>query len=197
MQLVSRMTSLATNTDAVDSVVDTSVLRQLQTSDLNSVGRIVESMLTEAQFQSLNGTAWILADGRSVTGSKYATVTGFTTVPNLRGVHLRGKNNGRADGNQDSAGERALGAFQSNALPNFTGWAYTRYAIFRDSDTGCMIGQSTFSGSGPLATQQDFANSGGLGSLVFNAANSNAIYQSVTDVRVRNVAVNVFIKIND
>jgi microcystin-dependent protein len=57
------------------------------------IGDVKESVLTEPQFKSLLSTAdqlkWVLADGRDVTGSRYATVTGRNTVPDLRGAYLR------------------------------------------------------------------------------------------------------------
>ena len=55
------------------------------------VGTIIHSMLTTAQFSAEYGDNWVLADGRSVTGTKYASVTGNTTIPDMRGAFLRGK----------------------------------------------------------------------------------------------------------
>jgi hypothetical protein len=79
------------------------------------VGTIVETMLTEAQFQAeVGNTNWILADGRNVAGSRYTTVTGNSNIPDLRGVFLRSKNNGRSDGNQNPDGDLALGTFQAD-----------------------------------------------------------------------------------
>lgn len=81
------------------------------------VGSIVDTMLTEAQFQAQLGSpspvTWILADGRSVVGSSYASLVG-STVPDLRGIFVRGKNNGRADGNQNPDGNLALGTFTTS-----------------------------------------------------------------------------------
>ena len=62
--------------------------------DASPVGTIVASILDEAQFSAQNGTGWILADGRDVSGSNYAVVKGENNVPDLRGVFLRGKANG-------------------------------------------------------------------------------------------------------
>jgi microcystin-dependent protein len=63
----------------------------VSSSDLNPVGMIVSSMLTEPQFQALNGTSWVLAFGQNIAGSLYATVTGNSTAPDLRGRVLAGK----------------------------------------------------------------------------------------------------------
>jgi hypothetical protein len=79
------------------------------------VGAILHSNLTEAQFQAEQGAGWVLADGRSVTGSRYETVTGNANIPDLRGRFLRGKNNGRNDGLENPGGELNLGQNQSEA----------------------------------------------------------------------------------
>jgi len=62
------------------------------------VGDIKQSILTEPQFKTMLGAEaddWCLADGRDVTGSTYATLTGQNTIPDLRGAFLRmaGSNN--------------------------------------------------------------------------------------------------------
>lgn len=61
--------------------------------DTNPVGMIVASMLTEAQFQSLNGSNWVLAYGQNISGSAYASITGISTAPDLRGRTLAGVDN--------------------------------------------------------------------------------------------------------
>lgn len=56
------------------------------------VGDVRQSLLTEAQFATALGAesaSWVLCDGRSVAGTAYATVTGQSTVPDLRGAFLR------------------------------------------------------------------------------------------------------------
>jgi hypothetical protein len=58
------------------------------------IGTVVSSLIPIAQFQALHGTfsasgMWMFADGRDVTGSEYAKITGSKTVPDLRGAYLR------------------------------------------------------------------------------------------------------------
>jgi hypothetical protein len=69
-------------------------------------------MLDHATFQAQVGAAetWVLADGRSIAGlgTKYENVTHTATIPNISGVFVRGKNNGRNDGYQNPDGELAL-----------------------------------------------------------------------------------------
>ena len=77
----------------------------------NPVGSFQASILEETQFiTQLNfpsPSTWVLADGRSVLGSTYQTLTGNTNIPDLRGITIRGLNNGgsaagtRSDGNQN------------------------------------------------------------------------------------------------
>lgn len=55
------------------------------------VGSIIHSMLTTTQFANEMGDTWVLADGRNVAGSRYQTVQGSSTVPDLRGAFLRAK----------------------------------------------------------------------------------------------------------
>lgn len=96
-------------------------------ADQSAVGDIKASMLTEAQYQSEFGPEWILADGRNVTGSDYHSITGIINIPDLRGVFLRGKNNGRSDGNQNPDGELTLGQFTDDRFQSHTHSYSDRY----------------------------------------------------------------------
>lgn len=56
-------------------------------------GTIIASMLELETFQKIAGNAWKPADGRKISAkSKYARLTGNTTLPDLRGMFLRGLN---------------------------------------------------------------------------------------------------------
>lgn len=141
--------------------------------DTGKVGQIVSAMLSEAQFRAVHGTNWILSDGRSVAGSNYALVTGSTTVPDLRGVALRGKNNGRSDGAQNPDGDLTLGTYQGD---NFASHTHT----------------AGYNGNGTSGNQAGYA-SGDLG-VVGTMPPTNA--SGGNETRMRNVTVNHFIKIN-
>jgi len=71
------------------------------------------SDLTLAQFQALNGTGWVLADGGSSIGSDYHAFTGKVTVPDVRGTSLRAKDHGRG---LDPAGDLAEGTYQDDNI---------------------------------------------------------------------------------
>lgn len=157
-------------------------------SGSGSIGQVRQSLLSEAQFQAQNGSGWVLADGRNVAGSKYTTVTGATTVPDCRGVALRGKNNGRADGFQNPDGELALGALQDQATSSH------RHRMAGGNGSGAVTthGQPAAQGSAAIFSvtglgYYDIAASGGLAFIENTGGN---------ETRGRNVTVNTFIKIN-
>ena len=47
------------------------------------IGEIKTASLTLSQFQNIAGTNWILANGQSSVGTKYALLTGNNTVPTI------------------------------------------------------------------------------------------------------------------
>lgn len=48
-----------------------------------SIGSIQQSLLTLAQFQSLNGNCWRLMDGGSLANTDLGTLTGRSILPNM------------------------------------------------------------------------------------------------------------------
>lgn len=138
--------------------------------DYTPVGTIIHSMLTEAQLQAQKGTGWILMDGRSVAGSAYQSITGFSTIPDARGSVLRAKNNGRADGFQNPDGDSALGTFQNDAFK----------AHVHTSTTTSAGALGYAPGANPTMK--------GGSDLVSSTGDS--------ETRMKNITVNVFIKIN-
>ncbi|MBI9076416.1 MAG: hypothetical protein JEZ02_13500 [Desulfatibacillum sp.] len=90
-------------------------VNELKSFDVNGlllvlpVGTIIPSMLSPDKFAQLpEGTKWTLANGRSVPNTRYAELVG-PTVPDLRGMFLRGLNEGRTDGKQDPDNNRKPG----------------------------------------------------------------------------------------
>lgn len=80
------------------------------------LGAITASVLEADKLAGMaDGGRWVLADGRAVPGTKYATYIG-THVPDLRGCFLRGKNHGRAGGDGNAAGDLELGSHQRHML---------------------------------------------------------------------------------
>lgn len=60
---------------------------------------------------------YVLADGRTVPGTRYEAYIG-STVPDLRGCYLRGKNYDRAMSSGNAAGDLPLGTYQTHAFSN-------------------------------------------------------------------------------
>lgn len=82
----------------------------------HDLGAIIASLLDADKLGGMSdGVRWVLADGRAVKGSKYATYIS-THVPDLRGCFLRGRNYGRAGGDGNVAGDLVLGSYQHHEL---------------------------------------------------------------------------------
>jgi hypothetical protein len=109
------------------------------------VGTIVPSMLTEAQFATENGSGWVPADGRIVTDSDYHVLTTNTTVPDLRGVFIRGKDGARG---LDPDGDKALGTYTNDKMAqhthNYTDETTPTYVVTGGQEfTNVEIGQGS------------------------------------------------------
>lgn len=145
------------------------------TSTYSEIGDVKVSMLLEPQLQALpGGKGWVLADGRNVQGSRFAIITGMTSVPDLRGVFLRGKNYSRIRQSGNADGDLPIGAFQSNQnAAHSHGYTFMKYDNAVDGVDSCC----KFSGEHHNESGQTAASGG-------NEARPNA------------VTVNYFIKIN-
>lgn len=162
------------------------------------VGSVVASMLTEAQFQAQTGSpspaTWILCDGRSIAGSLFQSVTGNTNVPDLRGIMIRGKNNGRADGNQNPDGDLPLGSFTSDRF------AVHNHNFFDPGHTHAMNPDFGNAGTnyGAGAARQAYAQTPfGTGQVTASSTSGVIVqYQGGNDTAPKNVTLNWFIRIN-
>jgi hypothetical protein len=50
---------------------------------IQGLGDVILSPLTLAQFQTIHGTNWIVANGQSSVGTAYETLTNVKTVPTV------------------------------------------------------------------------------------------------------------------
>lgn len=137
-------------------------------SDSFPVGTIMHSLLTEAQFQAQMGIGWVLMNGRSISGSTLSSLTGAVTIPDARGVVLRGKDHG-AGKNPD--GDTAIGTYQADAFESHTHQG--------DNSSITSGANNYFLGTG-AAQHRD---------LVTGSSGGN-------ETRMKNITVNIFIKIN-
>ena len=104
------------------------------------LGSIEMSMVTEAQFQSLRNSGWVLCDNRSIVGSALNLLTGQTNATNAMGRFVRGKDNGRGlDPNGDSPintlrTEKLKIHNHVNSLNNVDGCGTSLFSRFVDND---------------------------------------------------------------
>jgi hypothetical protein len=154
------------------------------------IGDVVHSILDEATFQALRGANWVLMDGSDITGSALADIIG-TTLPDARGQFLRGKNNGRADGQEDPAGERALGDQQTDNMQGHN------HDYFASTGTSTIGGQhiGTVSGS----TRGAHATGSPPGGDILGPTDDtlgNGVPRKGPETRPKNLAVNIYIRID-
>jgi hypothetical protein len=167
--------------------------------ELWQVGSIQQSMLSETQWASVIGpeaAKWVLADGRNVAGSRYATVTGQTTVPDLRGAFIRaaGQNsNAASNWNGNAVGSRHEDTTRAPRNTAFSGTTSASGDHQHWQTVGAFSGGSTgvhtWSGSTP----------GGNGEQTFGAGNhTHTVTMGGGDAETApvHVSLNTFIKIN-
>ena len=158
------------------------------------IGDVIHAFLSEVDFQAQRHAGWVLADGRDVTGSKYHTVTGNTTIPDVRGLALRAKNNGRSDGNENPDGDLAIGTFQDHSFTSHNhGGGNHGHSLFgrggsSPTNVGDRVCTSGANASAPDRTIQEMSATGS-GTIIANDGGN--------ETRMRNITVNVFIKVNE
>jgi len=105
----------ATRLDSLNKKADQLTKKELP------VGTVVASLLDSKEFPSevgdpatydVKASKWTLADGKSVSGTRWAELRGDAPVPNLCGMFLRGKSNGKRSGVE----EIELGKEQSDSV---------------------------------------------------------------------------------
>lgn len=153
------------------------------------VGTVVDSMLTEVQFQAQLGNpspvTWVLADGRDVTGSAYETIVGSSVIPDLRGTYTRGKDNGRG---LDPHGDLPLGDFETDEFGshnhNFSDPGHTHAT----NATQVITGGGT--PAGVITNGYTFAT------IFSSPTHINFVAQGGPETNPKSVIVNKMIRIN-
>ena len=157
-------------------------MAQVTIGSILPVGTVLHSMLTVAQFQAQYGTNWVLADGSSCTGTKYASVTGATTLPDMRGRFLRGKSH--ASGNNPD-GDLALGTYTADRTGPHN---HQQTARLGTSSVDAFIPAGVgIAGVNTINATNVTENSSGA----LNTKNNTG-----TETAPRSITVNIFIRIN-
>lgn len=163
----------------------------LQNADNYAIGSYCQSMLDETQFQAIKGSGWVLADGRSVTGSQYETITGNSNIPDARGCAIRGKNNGRSTTTGNPFGEIPLGDSSANSSTK----SHDHPVIFSNNSGYQTATDQSPSGIGswPRVTQVGQSYVVTLGGVTGTTPPSG---YNATITTVRSIVVNTFIRID-
>lgn len=81
-----------------------------------AVGDVKYSTLDPIKFATVNGDCWVPMDGRTITGSKLATLLGVTTITNAGGMFLRGQDFLNSDNDPDRTSTSAIATLQNQAF---------------------------------------------------------------------------------
>jgi hypothetical protein len=165
------------------------------------VGSIQQSMLTEAQFATQLGATeagkWVLADGRSVAGTAYATVTGNATVPDMRGAYLRMAGVNPTNTSWDGG---TLGGWQNDTTrrprSNFTGTTSTTGSHSHTMKTTSDESKSGYVSGGGGSWFPDVSGANSMYPAGNHSHNVNITGGGDPETRPKSYSVNYFIKVN-
>lgn len=143
------------------------------------VGTVLTSMLDPTSFGTEIGDGWVLADGRDVSGSRYATLTSLNNVPDIRGMFLRGMNQGRSDGSEDPD-TRSVGDFQSDAFQGHI------HSITGGSGGGAYVNPRVIAENSDQPRSTGNPTSDGI----------NGTPRTASETRPKNISVYYYVKIN-
>lgn len=81
-----------------------------------AVGDVKYSRLDPTQFATVNGDCWVPMDGRSMMGSKLATILATNTLPDASGMFIRAQEYGSVDNDGDRTPGSAVATYQADAI---------------------------------------------------------------------------------
>lgn len=149
-----------------------------------AIGSYQHSSLTKEQFRVVSGDCWRLLDGTSIAGSDLAILTGNSTLADItsEGQFLR-----------QATASRALGSIEGDAIRNIVGSHMdgNRSPIYETT-----AGNTGAFGPGPYRsgyTCSTATNNYSGWPLTFDASR---VVPTAAENRPKNIAVNIFIKIN-
>ncbi|NUN09595.1 MAG: tail fiber protein [Ignavibacteriaceae bacterium] len=193
-----------------DNAITTSKLAAEVMNALVPIGTIIISALSEAQLNTLMGGntgRWKICDGQTCSGTTYATLTGRSTVPDLRGMFIRG-----ASSQQKTASTGELITYNGSSVLTFQedkvqGHAHTNDAHYHLTNhyQGSDVAHAEFWGGAGQST----ANPHGIGrygnsqqmtsteiTIKAPSAYNNGTPRVSTETKPASVSFNYFIKVN-
>lgn len=98
----------------ISYIVLTGFSSKSQTSETGSIGDIKYSLLPPDEFLPIN-TGWVLMDGQSIKGTPLSTLLAIDSIPDARGMFIRGMNEKRNDG-KGNPEPKKLGEYQEDKI---------------------------------------------------------------------------------
>lgn len=154
--------------------------------DCAKIGDVKYSILSPDKFYLVNDSSWVLLDGRTFTETKLSSsdLNPLTsdTLPDARGLFLRGVNKGRKDNKGEVGKERVVGSYQSDRIQD-------HYHGIRTTNIEVPVV--------PKGNGKSFLNDGEDGEYN-NGKIIHTNYREITgeDTRPRNIALYIYIKVN-
>ncbi|MCW3109930.1 MAG: hypothetical protein JWQ09_4436 [Segetibacter sp.] len=155
-------------------------------NEFGAIGDVKYSILSPDKFNQVNGRGWVLMNGSSTAevadlfrNSELHNALQVPSLPDARGVFLRGMNKGREAENGDPDGERNVGDVQRDTFKSHTHVIYYFQGVHWD-----FSGQKFAGAVKPMMDGQGVAPGEPTGEKGGN------------ETRPRNIALFVYIKIN-
>ena len=172
------------NVAAYSQPSNNSIVQNVKHPNLGALGDVKYSVLKETEFQRMNGTGWILMDGRDINNTDLCKLGNVCKILDARGEFIRGWNQDRIDGDpfqKENNKERTLSDYQDDALQNHT------------HDSMQTISGSVGADKGYIARgTKDYQIGGTIGKAKVNGAQS-----SEYETRPKNISLYIYIKVNN
>jgi len=168
------------------------------------VGDVKYSMLRPDIFTTLNGSCWVPMDGRSIAGSKLATIINQNNIPDGGGLFVRSQEfSGGANNDPDRSSMNAIASIQEEAFKSHShtgststgGVSHAHGYIDTYIQTGGSPSLRTYDGDGGggggAFSTSSTTNSGGNHSHTLTISNNTG-----NETRPKNLNFWVYIRIN-
>jgi hypothetical protein len=164
-----------------------------------AVGDVKYSILNPTQFAAVNGSCWVAMDGRSIAGSKLATITGLSTVTNAGGLFLRGQEFSGQTANNDPERD------SNSAIATIQDQSFLSHGHSGTTDTrggdylGTFLYNSLYSYNGPFEEGKgnpDYGYNSTAAYAPTHAHNLNINANGGNETRPKNLNLWTYIRIN-